>query len=345
MKFSNIFAIMLLFCVASVMATTFGDLNGDGVVTSADRSMMVILSLGGDVTCYNETGEIDCMEVADLNNNGEITEADLTILEEAISNGEEISDPSDLTTSTESCATLDICDGSSTMGYGCICDNGIEGDLDCNGVVTSSDISILRTLILNPDDCNSEYYPNADTDGNGIIDSDDLNDVTYITSLMDADNDGFTSDVDCNDNDASINPNATDICGNGIAENCVADLACPAAPSSGGSSGGSSSCEADWDCTAWSSCESNGIAIVENEAYEGTMTRTCESTNRCYKNMPEEEKSCIYYVPKDEQNNNDVTGNAVSDSGAKSDSKVFWLISLGIVILVAGGFLYFNTKK
>lgn len=37
----------------------------------------------------------------------------------------------------------------------------------------------------------------------------------------------LTGGSDCNDSAIGINPGATDICGNGIAEDCVADVACP----------------------------------------------------------------------------------------------------------------------
>ncbi|WP_406828748.1 PHB depolymerase family esterase [Microbulbifer sp. ARAS458-1] len=47
------------------------------------------------------------------------------------------------------------------------------------------------------------------------------------TSGNDSDGDGFSSGSDCNDQDASINPAATEICDDGIDQNCSgSDLAC-----------------------------------------------------------------------------------------------------------------------
>ncbi|MBF0107130.1 MAG: putative metal-binding motif-containing protein [Deltaproteobacteria bacterium] len=47
-------------------------------------------------------------------------------------------------------------------------------------------------------------------------------------TITDVDQDGFDSNVDCNDNDATINPNAVEICGDSIDQNCDGvDEECP----------------------------------------------------------------------------------------------------------------------
>ena len=47
--------------------------------------------------------------------------------------------------------------------------------------------------------------------------------VDGSVSIADEDGDGFTIDVDCNDTDAAINPDATEVC-NGIDDNCNGDI-------------------------------------------------------------------------------------------------------------------------
>jgi hypothetical protein len=55
----------------------------------------------------------------------------------------------------------------------------------------------------------------AATFGRGLFTSDN-----FVEQLVDADNDGYTSDVDCDDNDPNINPGAQEIINNDVDENC-----------------------------------------------------------------------------------------------------------------------------
>ena len=57
-----------------------------------------------------------------------------------------------------------------------------------------------------------------DTDGDGIPDA---SDICPFDALNDIDSDGFcTSSGDCNDNDFEVNPDATELCDDGIDNNC-----------------------------------------------------------------------------------------------------------------------------
>ena len=59
----------------------------------------------------------------------------------------------------------------------------------------------------------------------GCGDKDDTGDSPgpqpeYGVALVDNDSDGYTSDIDCNDDDPNINPGATDTPGDGIDSDC-----------------------------------------------------------------------------------------------------------------------------
>jgi len=125
-------------------------------------------------------------------------------------------------------------------------------DNDCDGITPADETTdadgdgFPECWDCDDNDPNIHPYGGDDCDGidndcNGLVDD----------GYMDADGDGFASCVntlDCDDYDPLINPDATEICGNNVDEDCDGDLDCD-----------------DGDCTGALICETN---MLTNPGFE-----------------------------------------------------------------------------
>ena len=157
------------------------------------------------------------------------------------------------------CISLEVCDGVDNDGDG-TCD---EGFTCCAGRTESCATGGrpgTRTCSLS---CTwGSCIPNCScTDGDG--------DGYYSTSCSDTD---CSPRTDCDDTRSSVHPGATEVCGNGLDDDCVGgDEVCP--------------CTSHWACTEWSACSCSNV-----------QTRACTDTNHCLvpTGRPNESQSCAH---------------------------------------------------
>lgn len=192
--------------------TWYADADGDGY---GDAAMSVTTCDGApagyvadNTDCNDADGAINpgAAEVCngiDDNCNGDIDEGLTFETWYADADGDSYGD-ADMTVTT--------CDGA-PAGY--VADNTDCNDADasinpgaaevCNGVDDNCDGNVDEGVLIT-------FYVDADGDGYG--------DAAMSTEACEAPAGYVADNTDCNDADATVNPGATEVCGNGVDENC-----------------------------------------------------------------------------------------------------------------------------
>jgi hypothetical protein len=214
------------------------DNNCDGVADEADavNAPSWYTDADGDNYGDDDTEVVDCVQPADtVEDGGDCNDEDAAVhpgATEQVGNG--VDDNCDF---EELCYVDSDNDGHAILGD----DTEICMDMSC-GCDGVADNTVPR------DDCNdavASIHPGADEFCNGIDDdcdgtTDEIDAEDVISWYVDADNDGFgagsvaqpsctaisgraDNHEDCDDDDAAVNPNATEVCGDEIDNDCSGD--------------------------------------------------------------------------------------------------------------------------
>lgn len=172
----------------------------------------VLICTDADGDGYFKEGN-DCGTLADFNdsNNAAYPGATEDCSDGVDNDGNGLTDAAD--PNAVGCSSTTVCTDSDGDGYNT--EGGSCGPIDCNDndyAVNPGAVEVCGDAI--------------DNNCNGSIDTADLNAVGCMGNCTDQDGDAFSPDggacgpIDCNDNNAAINPGALEVCNDGSDNNC-----------------------------------------------------------------------------------------------------------------------------
>ncbi len=236
----------------------------------------------------------------------------------------------------------------------------INTNVNCQGTlyVTSNELNLNTNFQLQsgtyfvPYDISSKNYKIYNI--NATIVCQDGSKISSNYQIIDNDQDGYPSNymIDCNDENPNVSPGSSEVCGNGIDDNCngQADENCPApTPSTGGGGGGGhAACRTNWVCFEWTSCK------------DGEQTRYCYDRNRCDEdNWKRIETRACTVEETSEQEQAQEQQEAQESSAQETiqppaptgavvgggQGNYYWLLGLGIVIVAIGAAAWALQRK
>ena len=156
--------------------------------------------------------------------------------------------------------TYEDCEGINLNGASCVSLGYDSGTLSCTSLTCTFDESGCSY------DSSEDCTDGVDNDADGDVDCDD-SDCSGDASCPCTDNDGdgaCAEDYDCDDTNADISPYETEICNDGLDNDCDSYIDCQ-----------DRYCSSDITCTC-EDADSDGYYAIEDSCYEGL---DCDDTN------------------------------------------------------------------
>ena len=256
--------------------TLTNDADGDGIINTNDvcpntPAGQQVDSTGCadsqiDIDSDTYTRDVDCND-----NNANVNPQALEICGDGIDNdcsgADAVCAPGDIDNDGYT-IVVDCNDNNAAINPGAaeVCNDLVDNN--CNGDIDTEDSACE---VVAPQDDDNDGVPDVDDVCPNTPSGQSVNSNGCADSQIDADSDGYTKDLDCNDNDSNINPGKTEICGDAIDQDCTgADLAC--APTDNDDDGVSNANDICPNTPAGETANSNGCSDSQIDGDSDTYT-------------------------------------------------------------------------